>query len=509
MKKKILILLLLISAGGHAQQKRYNIVWEKPQTLLGENFSIEVPSFNEAYFNYSLDEGILFVDQWESKGLVNESSITITNVVYQSISKIDLKDLELNKIPTKLSFKLKNSVSRNKTYTFFQLSPIIKDKNGSYKKITSFQLNYKKGAESISSSLSKSSSSRAVTNSVLNSGEWYRFYVDTTGVFKLSATFLERLGVKVNNVDPRTIKLFGHGGRMIPYSNAVAYPYDVPENAIKFIGEEDGEFNNDDYILFYAQGPKEYNVESRTHINCYTDKTYYYINVSSGNGKRIQQFNQPTGPVDMIVDTFEDYQFYEVDTYNLLSLGRRWFGDKFDIESSKEFEFNFPDIVTTEPIDLTVSVATATRSDSQMKVSVNNVEVSSLFIGGVTTPTLANGNSYSGSVNVTNSNITVGLDFDNLGNPSTIGYLDLIGIEATRKLNFDDEQFLFKHKDVALASGIVQYNITNTSKLSEIWDVTDIYNVSNYVNTDEASDLSFTANLGSLKSCCCCSVRLF
>ena len=64
---------------------------------------------------------------------------------------------------------------------------------------------------------------------------------------------------------------------MIPYSNAIAYPFDVPENAIKFVGEEDGVFNNEDYILFYAQGPKEYHTEGNTNINCYTDITYYYI----------------------------------------------------------------------------------------------------------------------------------------------------------------------------------------------------------------------------------------
>ena len=500
MKKNILVLLLIISTGLHAQQKRYNLVWEKAQTLSGENFSMEVPSFDKAYFNYDLEKGLIFSDQWESKGLVNESSVTATNVVYQSISKVDLKDLDLNKIPNKLVFSLENSVARNKTYTFFQLSPIIKDENGGYKKVTSFQINYKKGSDSKSALLRSNKASAVVTNSVLNSGEWYRFYVDTTGVFKLSKSFLQRLGVKVNTVDPRAIKLFGHGGRMIPYSNSVAYPYDVPENAIKFVGEEDGEFNTNDYILFYAQGPKEYNQESRTHINCYTDKTYYYINISSGNGKRIQQFNQPEGTIDLVIDTFQEYQFHEIDSYNLISLGRRWFGDKFDVDSSKEFEFNFPDLVTSEPVDLTVSVATATRSDSQMNVSVNNVAVSSIFVGGVSTPTLANGNSYRGRVDVNTSKITVGLDFDNLGNPSTIGYLDLIGIEATRKLNFDNKQFLFKNKDVASTSGIVQYNMTNTSALSEIWEVTDSYNVSNYVNTDETSTLSFTAALGSLKS---------
>ena len=500
MKKKILLLLLTFSVGVFAQQKKYTINWEESKTLTGGSFSFEIPAFNPTYFNFDLDKGLRFVDQWESKGLVNESSVSVTNVVYQPITKADLKDLNINTIPNTLQFTLKNTVARNKRYIYFQLSPIVKDESNRFKRITSFQVNYKIGSSNNQTFLKNNNASRVISNSVLSSGEWYRFYVDTTGVFKLSKSFLQRLGVNVNNVDPRTIKLFGHGGRMIPYSNAVTYPYDVPENAIKFVGEADGEFNNDDYILFYAQGPKEYNIEKGTHINCYTDKTYYFINVSSGNGKRIQPFNQPIGNVDMIIDTFEDYQFHEVDDYNLVSLGRRWFGDKFDVDSSKSFEFNFPDLVTTEPVNLKVVFATSTTADSQINISVNNAAVSSLFIGGVSSPTFANGSTYNGDVNVNSSTVSVGLDFDNLGNPSIIGYLDYIGVKATRKLNFNGEQFLFKNSDVATASGIGQYNITNTANLSEIWDVSDLYNVANFINVDQASTLSFTATLGSLKS---------
>jgi hypothetical protein len=500
MKKKIFLLLLMLSVGLFAQQKRYTIAWEASKTISGDGFSFQIPAFNPTQCNYDLEKGLQFVDQWESKEWVNESSVTVTNVVYQSISKSDLKDLDVKTIPSTLQFSLKNTVARNKKYIYFQLSPIVKDVNNSFKKVTSFQINYKIGSSNRESLLKRSNTSRVVSNSVLSSGKWYRFYVDTTGVFKLSKSFLQRLGVNVNNVDPRTIKLFGHGGRMIPYANAEIYPYDVPENAIKFLGEEDGEFNNEDYILFYAQGPKEYNPQVGTHINCYTDKTYYYINVSSGNGKRIQPFNQPTGTVDMVIDTFEDYQFHEVDDYNLVSLGRRWFGDKFDVDSSKSFEFNFPDLVTTEPVKLKVVVATASIADSQMGISVNNSAISTLYISGVNSPTIANDATFLGDVNVNTSTVNVGLDFDNLGNPSIIGYLDYIGVQAVRKLNFNGNQFLFKNSAVATASGIVQYNITNSTKLTEIWDVTDLYNVTSFINADEASTLSFTATLGSVKN---------
>ena len=89
---------------------------------------------------------------------------------------------------------------------------------------------------------------------------------------------------------------------MIPYANSISYPIDIQENAIKFVGEDDGVFNSEDYILFYAVGPKGYQLESNTNINCYTDKTYYFINVSPGAGKRIQPFSQPGGNIDLTIN---------------------------------------------------------------------------------------------------------------------------------------------------------------------------------------------------------------
>jgi hypothetical protein len=484
-----------------AQQQRFEISWESSQKISAGTYTIEIPSFNKENLSFSFEEGLLFIAQWKISNSINESSITLSNVVYGSISKSELKDLDVTTIPTQIIYNLKNSFARDKQYAIFQLSPIVKEANGSYKKVMSFQINYSTGTSvNRISSLNKFSNTKTVSNSVLSTGEWYRFYVDTTGVFKLSKSFLQRLGVKVNTVDPRTIKLYGNGGRMIPYSNLVAYPFDVQENAIKFVGEADGVFNTEDYILFYAQGPKEYNTESNTNINCYTDKTYYYIHVGSGSGKRIQPFSQPSGPVDLVINTFQEYKFHEIDKYNIALLGRRWFGDRFDVDNNKTFNFDFADLIASVPINLKVYVAAASSTPSSMQLTVNGATISNLSIAGASSPSLANEASYSNNVNVAASKITVGLNFDNQGNPSALGYLDYISISATRALNFNKKQFQFNNTAVTFASGIGQYTLANASQVSEIWDVTDIYTVSNFENSDSASNLSFTSTLGMLKT---------
>jgi hypothetical protein len=95
---------------------------------------------------------------------------------------------------------------------------------------------------------------------------------------------------------------------MLPLSNNIYYPSDLTENAIQLIGENDGIFDNEDY-MFYAEGIDTYNVESQTYNNLYDSKSYYYI-TTSGTGKGL---NQPTQAKHISVTTFDDHQFHELD----------------------------------------------------------------------------------------------------------------------------------------------------------------------------------------------------
>ncbi len=496
MKKSILLILLLVFIAGYSQQKQFNIAWESTKVLFTSDSKIEVPAFNEENFSYNHDSGLVFIAQWESDRFVNERSIEISNISYRNISRADLKDIELSTITSELKYSIHNSTTRSKNYIYFELSPVIKDGN-TYKKITSFKINYRFSSGNQSSSFR---SIQAITNSVLNSGSWFKFYVDKTGVFKISKSFLTSLGADLNNIDPRTIKIYGNGGRMIPYSNNVFYPFDLQENAIKFVGEEDGVFNEEDHILFYAEGPTGFNQESNTNLNIYTDKTYYFLNLSSGSGKRITTMQEPEGAPDLIIDTFNDYKFHELDEYNLVKAGRRWFGDRFDIEPIKTFEFEFPNLVTSSPAQLKVYAAAVSESNTSMQVNLNGSAVETLSFSPINDDILATEDWVNSPVNISSNTINVSLEYNNNGNPSSLAYVDYISIEALRNLSFTGDQLIFKNYEVTQLSGIGQYNVSNASSISEIWDITDKYNPTNLINSDNLSTLSFKSNLGSLKT---------
>lgn len=503
MKKKITALFFLAFLSmAYSQTKSYTIKWNtSSKDLHTTNSSIKLPSFNEKNFDFDPNEGIKFIDQWEVNKEIDESSVTLTNIKFESISAKDLYALDSKTLNPDLQYKLSNAKSRDKQYLVFVLHPIVKETNGKLKRIVSFQLNYKERSSSIANKKRLFGSKRLansllISNSVLKTGKWHKFYVDTTGVFKLSKNFLQRLGIDVNSVDPRTIRIFGNGGKMIPYENSDPQQFDVTENAIKVIGQEDGVFDNSDYVLFYAQGPREFHLKNNTNINAYTDKTYYFINVNTTIGKRIESFPQPTGNTDLVINTYQDYKFHEKDIHNIGTLGRRWFGERFSVDNRQTFTFDFPDLVVTEPINLKVEAAAVASNFTSMEIRVNGNSIRNLSFGSTSKTTIGSGATYDSDLNVNKSNIQVELNYDNQGNPSAVGYLDYIAIEGTRQLNFNNKQFRFRNKDVSSASGVGEYNISKASKLEEVWDVTDLFNAKSIENQQAQDNFRFKVNLG-------------
>ena len=500
MKKILLLVVVLHCIPLFSQEKSINITWESSQKYTADSYSITVPTFSPAInFSFDLSNGVQYVQQWKVSGFVNQNSLVVKDVVYAPMPINQMYDLDLKSIPDAIEVTLKNGTSRNSNYAVLTASPIVKEGNG-YKKVLSFTIDYSMG----SGSVNRSSASQFITNSALANGDWYKFEVTASGVHKISKNFLSQMGINVNSFDPRSIKIFGNGGKMMPFANNANYPFDPTENAIKIIGEEDGVFDDQDYILFYAQGPSA-DVEVsyvNTNVNPYADKTVYYINISAGTGKRIQNFNQPTGSPTATFNTFQEYKFHEIDEENIIYVGRRWFGERFSVENAQTFSFEFPNLDVSEPIVVKAVTATTSSNPSNFVVSVNNNAIGTLSLSSInpTSGVYVTGGTLVQSTTVASDVIDVDLVYDNQGNPSAEGYLDYVSVEATRALSFNGNQFHFKNNLSTQSSGVASYVLSNASEVQEVWDVTNIYDVTTIVNTTADNTLSFNAPMGDLKT---------
>ena len=498
MKKALLLLFLLFSLFTFGQQtENITINWYSNVNYSIGDSSINVPQFDSNFFNIDISlRKIQFRKMVPVTALTDASSLVVSNVVYQSINAADLYDLDLSVIPNKLLATLEVVRVREDYKGLLILSPIIKVGND-YKKVVSFSYSFQ---NSILNRNLNQNVVQSISNSVLASGNWHRFYVEKSGVYKITKSFLQSLGFNVS-VDPRNIKIYGNGGRMLPLNNSIPYPDDLAENAIQFVGQEDGVFDNSDYILFYAEGVDTWNTESLTSVNLFADKSYFYITSGGGNlGKRIEPAIQPINTPSISFTQFDDMLYHEKDLVNAGKVGRRWFGEQFNIDELQNFDFSIPNIDITVPIQIKVNTASKSFGTSSFNIKANSTDLGTLVF-----PQLTSGSGIEGYesalntvFNATSSAISIALTYNNGGVPSSNGYLDFIRLKVKRNLTGFSKQFFFYNDLEETNIGVGEYKITNATSISQVWDVTDRFNVASYENTSGAN-FNFKVNLGTAK----------
>lgn len=486
MKQKLITLSLLFSISLYSQVRKVTLDWLEPQfSAQSESGSLANPLFYDQETN-------IYSHLWEDSGHANPGSLQIRNIVYQDLPADQLQNVSKSSIPQDAQFSIISHYARNQIYTILE-HPAIVRQNGAYKKIVSLEVSY-----SYKQPPQKNLS--GITNSILASGNWYRFKVEKTGVHKIDRSFLENLGMDVSSIDPRKIKIYGNGSLMLPYLNNQTLSYDLVENAIQVVGEQDGSFDSQDHILFYGISA-EYNEASDTHHNVYDDNAYYYITADGEYGKRIQNYLEPSGSAQVTITQFNDYQFHEIDEMNPAMLGRRWYGNRFDINNEQAFEFNFPNIVLGQPVDIRLVLIGISEVETYIKLNVNGQDLSNIMLHKImpTSYTSASIKIHSDNFAAPSENITVNLSYNNMGNPASNAFVDYIALNALRHLTAYGKQMIFRYDAAAELEGIGQYILSNATQISQIWDVTDPHNVTTKINQEGASNFTIKATMGQVR----------
>jgi hypothetical protein len=492
MRKIVIIGLFFIFQISLAQEKGdLSIEWIDGKYAVSENYDVTIPYCkSDAFRFHEIDKSVHFSTKIASPFYIDESSLKISAIRFETVTEEKLGDLNKKAIPIAINANIQNAMARDINYGVLSFSPIIKE-GTIYKRVTSLSYTFSSGKGSNDALRAPN----AVSSSVLKTGAWHKFYVQKSGVHILTKAYLAQLGFNVN-VDPRTIKIYGNGGRMLPLLNSIPYPNDLAENSVFFKGESDGVFDDADYILFYGEATADnWNQESQTHINLYSDRAYYYITSSASNGKRITPITESTQSVTNTYTTFDDYQFTEIDKTNIGRLGRKWFGQAFNVNNDQNFDFNFPNIVTTSAVSVKVQAAAAAVSSTSFAVKANNQSIGNMSFSPISFSIYGYESALNATFSATSSAISINLNYNNNGVPSSIGYLDYITLKAKSFLKGYGKQFRFKVDAVASSIGTAEYQISNASSISQVWDITDIYNVRNKENNGQAQ-ISLKTTMG-------------
>lgn len=509
MKKHYLFLsILFLSSQLFAQNQRFTKVlqWKKTSIAAKEEgkAALQTETFEGADFSSKI-QGIPHFAMTFPTNRYGDLKVEIVNPRYEPITISN--EIDLSAIGESIDIYSRINMNRNDFQAIVRFIPIIKTNMG-LQKLIAFDLQTSISPKAIPSN---GGFRGGKTVSVLKDGTIFKISVENTGIHKIDAQLLKTLGIDISKVDPKKIKIYGNASGLLPESNAAFREDDLAENAITVVGEEDGKFNDGDYILFYAQGPDRWDFDKSDKRfemtkNFYSFNSYYFIKIDGDNGKRITE-KASLSNATYTTSTFDDFIRYEKESLNLLGSynyttgsGRDWYGDKL---STNKPSITINDLVLSnidKSVTATYRAAIAVRSgkSSQVSFSVQNkvfnagtsgvsfdAESTYASVARIDTKFTPSGDNFATNVSV---NASSG-DFE--------AWLDYIEINARRQLSMTGSQMSFR--DIkSLDYPSTTYQLKNANGI-EIWNISKPTNSYRQLYSNDNGTAAFSVESSDLQ----------
>ncbi|MFI5149808.1 MAG: type IX secretion system sortase PorU [Bacteroidia bacterium] len=458
-------------------------------------------------------------------GQENAAHVTLLKQVFQTLDPSSAALVDKKFLSATITPQVIITYDRGNPAAEVKFVPLrLNTTSGQIEKLISFELKLDPYSDERKRTTAVSARSFA-TSSVLATGTWFRLGVTTTSIYKLSYHYLKNIGVDVKNLNPQNFKVFGNGGGMLPFSNSISRKDDLVQDAIYYSGGPTKTvFDTSDYFLFYGVSPNTWThtasgsyCTSFNHLlNKYSDTTFYFISPDvSGTSKRISLQPSSASTPNQTVTTFDDYAFVENDAQNLISSGREWYGEQFDVVTSYTYPFYFPNIDVTSPVSVKVDLIA--RNDRDTYNSSNPSTPPNLLA------TYFNISCQSTSANFSVPNVSFStywgdyaLDRDSCitflpTSPSmnvtvtktsptpSQGWMNYVEVNARRKLTMSGTSMLFRDSHCAATGNISQFSVAGMLPRVLIWDVTDLTNVAQQLVTYSGTTAQFTVPTDSIR----------
>ncbi|HQQ01410.1 MAG TPA: type IX secretion system sortase PorU [Bacteroidales bacterium] len=408
----------------------------------------------------------------------NELEYRLTNQQFETV------ELKIEGIGTEIKPVITIVTERKQKKARVCFIPLrLNPENGKLEKLVSFEanLNFLKNEQK------NITASGFAATSVLASGKWYKIGIAQTGIYKISYQNLREWGLNPDKINPQTISLHSLGGKMLPESNSQPVQDDLPPVAIEVIGEEDGVFDPQDYILFYGESPHKWIInilgQKLNHqTNLYEDTTYYYLTYGVQNPLRIQDFVTPTLSATHRVDEYIFPLLHENNDQQLTKSGKEWYGETFDENSSQNFTFIVPNHKAGEKGIIEFDVAGRSFEANSFVLSYNQQELSTISLAGMSANLMTGLYARKGKalLNFTPQSDTIIFNLTHLKNHLySLGYLNYIEVNVTRHLIFNGHQMPFTYMPRPQTGQIPEISLQTTQPDLRIWLVDDLHQPQN------------------------------
>ncbi len=309
-------------------------------------------------------------------------------------------------------------------------------------------------------------------------GNFVKIRVSQTGVYKLTYSELQNMGLK-----PEAVRVYGHGGAMMVQSFLQSHIDDLPAVPFYMYKGADGVFNKGDYILFYAQAAVswQYTGIRFSHTqNPYSDYGYYFL--SDNAGKQIL-LDRNEAAIDTVgcahVTTFVDYQLHERDSLNLVDLtgsaggGKEWYGETFSNGTTLKVPYTFSNIVPGKQMYCYIAVAATSSTESFFTYGIGE-NTNKLRVAQKPGEAYAMASTSSGGYRIAagdNDKQTLTLSYASEAN-GAIGYLNYIELAADRYLKMTGGVLYVRNTEYYKKSVQTVFHVTGAKQETQVWNVT-------------------------------------
>lgn len=424
---------------------------------------------------------------------INE--ILVKNVLSIALSAEQSSKIELSSVPNSFEPIVSIGLFRKNAIATVSFLPFIIGSSG-IERVISYEIEVSGSVKTSQKSFTKSFSEP----SVLAMGDWYKVKISSDGIYKLSYSYLNDLGVNVGALNPSSFNVYGHPGGMLPVDNSQYLPGDPQKLAIDFIGDNDGNFEEGEYFLFYGEGPHTWKFnESQSRFehqkNYFSSYSYFFIRTDDNDPKRISTLAQIDEPDPLVINSFDEFSFHEVNELNLIKSGRVFFGEIFDANTDQEFVFATPDLVVDSPVLIRTAVAAHKNSSGSSSFSIS--------------PTGGNSHSFlvpssSGKYEYAEyrvdnhvyipstapNYINIGLKYNKV-DPTNIGYLDFLSVQYRRKLNYVNSTIIFRESENISSDEIAEFQVEGNTSDLRAWEISDFMNSASIQTEIQNNKLTF------------------
>lgn len=425
-------------------------------------------------------------------------NVHITHALWQNLTAEELKCIDTSIINNELDINYSTTETMKKAYLYIKFLPFRK--NGQHiEKLVSFNItaDYTAGMPA-----KRQKAHDYATQSVLSTGNFYKIALTQTGIYKLTYNDLKALGMSMP-VKMDNIALFGNGGHMLPQKTDDEVYDDLQEVAISTVDRNNnGLFDNDDYILFYGVGVIKWTpyaidpmCQYEHSMNVYSKQAYYFITADAGigNKKRVGTLTGTTATPTHLVNTYYYRHVYEEDNINICKTGTQWFADEFKGTTTRKYDFNIPGL-TSNYVYFSFSWASTSSAAAYFTTTINNSKSFNTYMAAGNVANVTDYKNYT----PTGDNINITLTYSK-PTLSSIGYLDYIEIHATCSLQQGKAQVDFRNPEITGSGHVAKYDFNTLGKSTRIWDVTDRHNVKEVQCTANGKHMEFTLTADSTR----------